>query len=256
MSGAGRKEDVSAAQTRGEGAAEAFLWRALRADTAAKRAKLARRGLALDGEDLAPDTQVLLLRQLYLAHLELRQLEKAVAVARQMIDVGALPDIAHHDAARALYASGDTRGGIAEQRLAARKAPASRRSFHLWSLATWQHFAGDVEGALQTLRRAMRWASRDKALLRAHAAYVRLDAGIAARGLEGIIRELQRSRSREGYGQFLLGMIAWQMGDARRAGPHLRAFLRRNAAADEPKALTLREELRRARLVLAKIESD
>jgi hypothetical protein len=42
------------------------------------------------------------------------------------------------------------------------------------------------------------------------------------------------------------------MGDAGRAAMHLRAFLARNADADEAKAATLREELRRARLVLAK----
>ena len=63
---------------------------------------------------------------------------------------------------------------------------------------------------------------------------------------------LQRARCREGYGQFLLGMLAWHMGDAGRAAMHLRAFLARNADADEAKAATLREELRRARLVLAK----
>ncbi len=235
---------------------EDFLWRALRADSALGRAKWARAGLARAEEDLAPDTQVLLLRQLYLAHLELRQLRKAVEVARQMAAVGPLSDIAHHDAARALYALGDVDGAVAEQRLAARAAPPARRSFHLWSLATWQHFGGDPDGALRTLDRAGRWAARDRALLRAHAAYVKLEQGRAVRGLEGILRGLQRSRSREGYGQFLLGMIAWLMGDTRRAAPHLRSFLRRNASADEAKALTLREELRRARLALARIESD
>ena len=239
-----------------EGVAEGFLWRALRAAGARDRARWARKGLAVSDDELSPDTQVLLLRQLYLAHLETHQLRKAIDVARQMVEVGALEDIARHDAARALYAAGEVAESIAEQRLAARKAPASRRSFHLWSLATWQHFAGEVEGALRALTRARRWASRDRALLTAHTAYVRLDSGRAVRGLDQVVRELSKSRSREGYGQFLLGMIAWHMGDARRAAPYLRAFLRRHAAADEPKALTLREELRRARVVLAKIESD
>lgn len=235
---------------------EDCLWRALRADDAGTRARWAKAGLASPEEELAPDTQVLLLRQLYLAHLDMRQLRRAADVARQMASVGPLKDIAHHDAARALYALGDLDGAIAEQRLAARAAPAPRRSFHLWSLATWQQFAGDLEGALATLGRARRWATRDRALVRAHEAYVKLESGAGVRGLEGIVRDLSRSRSREGYGQFLLGMIAWHMGDRRRAAPHLRAFLRRNASADEAKALTLREELRRARLALARIESD
>ena len=255
MSGAG-PADVSTPRTKREGEAEAFLWRALRADDARKRAKLARQGLATTPEELSADTQVLLLRQLYLAHLELHQLAEAIAIARQMVEVGALEDIARHDAARALYATGEIADAIGQQRLAARRAPAARRSFQLWALGTWQHFTGDVDGAIRTLTRARRWASRGKPLLTAHLAYVRLDAGRAVRELDRIVRDLQRSKSREGYGQFLLGMIAWHMGDARRAAPHLRAFLRRNAAVDEPKALTLREELRRARLVLAKIESD
>lgn len=235
---------------------EDYLWRALRADSAGGRAKWARAGLASAEDELSPDTQVLLLRQLYLAHLEMRQPRKAVEVARQMAAIGPLKDIAHHDAARALYALGDVEEAVAEQRLAARAAPAPRRSFHQWCLASWQHFAGDVDGALATLRRARRWATRDRALIKAHEAYIRLDAGKAVRDLSGTLRALEKSRSREGYGQFLLGMITWHMGDARRAAPHLRSFLRRNASADEAKALTLREELRRARLTLAKIESD
>lgn len=237
-------------------APEDFLWLALRAGSSAERARWARAGLAAAEEDLVPDTQVLLLRQLYLAFLAQRELKRAAEVARQMTRVGAMPDVAHHDAARALYALGDVRAAIGEQRLATRAAPASRRSFHAWSLATWQHFAGDVDGALTSLRRARRWASRGGPLLRAHAAYVKLDAGRGVRRLDEILRDLQKSRSREGYGQFLLGMIAFHMGDRRRAAPHLRSFLRRNASADEAKALTLREELRRARLALARIESD
>ena len=237
-------------------APEDFLWLALHAADAAKREKWARAGLAVDGEELDPDTQVLLLRQLYLAHLDRRRLREAADIVRQMTAVGAMADVAHHDAARAMWALGDTEAAIREQRLAARAAPATRRSFHAWSLATWQHFAGDVDGALTSIRRARRWASRAAPLLRAHEAYIKLDAGRAVRKLDEILRELQRSRSREGYGQFLLGMLAFHMGDRRRAAPHLRSFLRRNASADEAKALTLREELRRARLALATIESD
>jgi len=237
-------------------APEDFLWLALRADTAKGRARYAREGLGCTDEQLAPDTQVLLLRQLYMAQLELRQLRRAADVARQMAAIGPLKDIAHHDAARALFALGDIDEAIAEQRLAARAAPAARRSFHLWSLATWQHFAGDVDGALGSLRRAERWASRDAALVRAQAAYVRLDAGEAPEALGRIVRDLEKSRAREGYGQYLLGMIAYLMGDHRKAAAHLRAFLRRNASVEEAKALTLREELRRSRLVLAEVESD
>lgn len=236
--------------------AEDFLRRALAAPDATHRARWAQRGLALDAADLAPDTQVLLLRQLYLAHLEARRFRKAAEVAGQMATIGPMKDIAHHDASRALEALGETDEAIAAQRKAARHAPVARRSFHFWSLATLQHFHGDVTGALQSLERAERWSHRDRPMIRAHHAYVRLTAGIAVEGLDTRITDLQKSPAREGYGQWLLGMIAHELGDPRKAAVHLRAFLRRHAAADEAKTITLREELRRARVVLAEIESD
>ena len=99
-------------------------------------------------------------------------------------------------------------------------------------------------------------AAAGRPMIRAHVAYVRLDADLAVAELDAIVSALQKSPAREGYGQWLLGMIAYQLGDHRKAAVHLRAWLRRHAARDEAKTLTLREELRRARLALARIESD
>lgn len=218
---------------------------------------IAQAGLAhAVADELTPDTHVLLLRQVYLGHLELKQLAQAAEVAAQMAAIGPLRDVALHDAARALGAMGDLDAAIEQQRLAARAAPPERRSFHLWGLATLQHFAGRAEGALATLSRAERWAARDRALLRAHGALIQLERGGAVEGLADILSDLKASRAAEGYGRFLLGMIAHQMGDPRSAAVHLRAFLNRHASADAPKALTLGEELRRARRVLARIESS
>jgi hypothetical protein len=205
---------------------------------------------------LEPDTQVLLLRQVYLAHLENRHFGEAAAIARQMAELGALQDLAHHDASRALAALGDLDGAVAEQRLAARSAPAERRSFQYWSLATILQFAGDHTAAIGALERGERWAREDRPLLRAHRAWIRLEAGEPVRRIDAIIAELETAKCREGYGQLVLGMLRRAMGDRRRAAVHLRAFLRRNAAIDAAKAITLREELRRARLVLAELESD
>lgn len=205
--------------------------------------------------ELSLDTKMLLLRQAYLAFVELHQLRRAVEIADEMVATGELVDIALHDKARALQALADMPGAIDAQRLAARRAPAKRRSFHLWGLATLLHFAGDPEGAVATVRRGLRASTRDRALLKAHLAYVELERGQAVEDLAGVMEELADSPSREGYGRYLMGMIAWELGDAPRAAVHLSAFLRRNAAIDEAKRLTLREELRRARLVLAKIES-
>ena len=230
--------------------AEELLRLALGAPSSAERARLATLGLGQADIDL--DTQYLLLRQLYLARFAERQYRRAAELAGQMLATGVLSDLAHHDAARALQALADLPGAIAAQRLAARAAPPGRRSFHYWSLATLEHFAGDVDGALAALGHGLRWARRDRPLLRAHAAYIRLDAGRAAPALAGAVASLQRAKCREGYGQYLLGMLAWHMGDLPRAVMHLRAFLTRNAEADEAKTATLREELRRARLTIAR----
>lgn len=232
---------------------EDYLSRALSADSAAGRARYAQAGLDLRVDRIEPDTHVLLLRQLYLAQLEERSFGAAEQTARQMTLVGPMSDIAHHDLSRVLTAMDREDEAIHHQRLAGRHAPASRRSFHLWSLATLQHFAGHVEDALSTLRRAERWAQRDRALIAAHAAYVELDSGGAPEGLEEIVADLEASEGREGYGDYLLGMIADRMGDGRRAETFLRAFLRRNASADVAKTLTLREELRRAQTTLARL---
>lgn len=236
---------------------EEYLRLALQAESPRERARFARLGLRADPEGLAPDTHVLLLRQVYLAYIDSRRFQRAAEVALEMASIGGgLRDVAHHDASRALAAVGDVTGAVAQQRLAARAAPPERRSFHYWSLGTLLHFAEDRASAIAAMRRGERWAHADRPLLRAHRAWIRLEAGQAVRGLEAIIGELEQSKGREGYGQLVLGMLRNWMGDRPRAAVHLRAFLRRNASADVGKAITLREELRRARLVLAEIESD
>ncbi len=239
-------------QTNAAVAPESFLRLALEASSSLDRARYAKAGLAADtDEGISPDTQALLLRQLYLSHLDQRRFRHAAQIARQMAEIGPLSDIGHHDASRALAALGKLDEAIAEQRLATRRAPVSRRSFHFWSLATLQHYAGEPENALASLRHGIRWARRDKPLLRAHSAWVRLDTGEAVPKLAEIVSDLAKAPCREGYGQFILGMLAHHMGDKRRATIHLRAFLRRNASLDSAKATTLREELRRARTALA-----
>lgn len=232
---------------------EERLTRALAARDPATRLQLAREGLSVDPD---ADLTFLLLRQVYVAQVALHQLQGAVEATEAMAATGVMPDVAYTDQARALAAMGKMDRAIEAQRLAARNAPASRKSFQWWSLATLQHFAGDPEAALATLRRALRYAQRDRPLIKAHRAYVRLDTGMPVRGLNAIRDELKRSKVGQGYGQFLLGMIAHRLGDGPAAVVHLQAFLRRNASIDEVKRLTLREELRRARLALAERSSE
>ena len=242
--------EVSSSQT-----PEEYLRLALEAKTPDERARFAAMGLDT-AEDVEPDTEWLLLRQVYLAHVAAHRFRTAADVAEQMAGLGGpLKDVAHHDGSRALAAIGDTSGAIAEQRMAARSAPPARRSFQGWALGTLLQFDGDHVGAASALRRAERWASEDRPLIRAHRAWVELEAGEAAAGLDEVLADLEGSPARKGYGELVLGMLRYQLGDLRQAAGHLRTFLRRNASADAAKVATLREELRRARTVLAEIES-
>ena len=235
---------------------EDYLARALRAEEPEARRREAEQGLALPPETIELDTRVLLLRQVYLAEMAERRYRKAAETAAAMAAVGPLADVGHHDRCRALQAAGDVAGALGAQRLAARNAPARRRSFHYWSLATLQHFSGDIDGALHSLEKGLRHAQADRPLLVAHEAYVLLDAGEAVEDLQAIRQDLASAPCGQGYGQLVLGLIAHAIGDRLAARTHLRAFLRRNASADEVKQATLREELRRARLALAELESD
>lgn len=232
---------------------EEHLGRALRAGSAEERLEHARAGLAAPPDELAADTELLLLRQAYLAHVALHQLGMAVATAEAMAALGPFRDVAHHDRARALAALGRHAEAIAAQRLAARNAPPNRRSFQLWSLATALQFAGDVDGALAAIRKGLRYAQRDRPLLEAQSAYIRLEAGRPVRKLAAIRETLAGAACGQGIGQFVLGMIAFHTDDREGALMHLRAFLARNADIDEPKRLTLREELRRARVAVERL---
>lgn len=234
--------------------AEEWLLMAVRARSTEARLRAARAGLAASPE--APDIRLLLERQLYVARIEQRRFRQALEHALAMIRIGVLRDVAYHDAARVLAALGEPDRAIAMQRLAARTAHPERRSFHLWSLATLQHFAGRPEEALSTLSRAMRCSTRDRALLSAHALYIKLDTGRSVRGAQAIVERLLATKSREGYGRFLLGMIALLEGRTETARQELGAFLARHASADPASALTLREELRRARLGLGRLTSN
>jgi len=235
---------------------EDFLTRALAANSASERAHFARLGLDAD-PDVEPDTEFLLLRQVYLSEIEAHHFHAAAELATRMGQLGgSMEDVAHHDRSRALTALGDTVGAIQAQRLAARCAPPARRSFHCWGLATLLQFVGDYDGAESALKRGERWAHQDRALLRAHRAWVCLLAGRMVEEMAEIIADLESSPARKGYGELVLGMLRHELGDGRRAAVHLRTFVRRNAAIDGPKATTLREELRLARTVLAELESD
>lgn len=234
---------------------EEYLWQATQAKDTSTRLSMAQLGLAIPTDELHPETHLLLLRQLYLVKLELGRLGEARAIAEQMVQTGVMKDTACHDLSRVLFALGDLEGAIVAQRQATRHTPPARRSFHYWCLATWQEHAGQPSEAIESLERGLRWAKRDRALLEAHSACIRLGIGTAVEDLQGYISRLLTSANREGYGRYLVGRIFEEMGDHRQAAVHLRAFLNRNASIDRAKGLTLRRELDYARDVLARVAS-
>ncbi|MDP9034804.1 MAG: tetratricopeptide repeat protein, partial [Myxococcota bacterium] len=124
---AARRETTAVSAPRLSPAApEELLRKAILARSPAARGRWARRGLAARSS-LDKTTHAMLLRQLYLAHYELRRFERAQQIAIQALEVGVLVDVLHQDVARASLARGDVDRAVTHLRLASRRGPASRR---------------------------------------------------------------------------------------------------------------------------------
>ncbi len=228
---------------------------AMNSDDPAEASRYARAGLAraerlreLGGEADAEAT-LLLLRELFKAHVRAGRPRSAHAIARKMTRLGVLSEIAHADLGRACAALGWFERAGRCYRLAARFAPATRRATH-WSacaMALWN--AGRHDEALAALDRATRWSSVTRPLHRAQAAMVEQSRGTTVGDLEEIIADLDASRAAEGYGRFVLGTLAHGRGEHERAGGLLREFIARNER-DPLRAATLAGELTRARAIL------
>lgn len=224
---------------------EGFLQRAIAARSAPARARYARQGLATRAP-LDPTTQSMLLRQLYLAHFEQRDFDRAQVVAEQMLELGVLPDVCHHDLARTMAAADDIDGAAGQLRLAARTAPASRRGFHLWTLGTVLYLAGRLSAAHSALQRALRWSTTDRPLVAGHLALVRAGLEQPVEDLDEIIEQLEEAPCGQGYGRFVLGMLCHLAGRRRDAERHLRAFVTRTRAGRPALAISLAGELQLA----------
>lgn len=137
---------------------EAGLVRARFATQPSARAKYAREGLSCASR--VSETRWLLLRQLYLAHLEGGELVQARQVAHEMVQFPPLADVAWHDAARAALAAEqwqEARNGFID---AARVAPEARKFDHMFALARVLAHLGCPEAALHELQRAQRTRQR------------------------------------------------------------------------------------------------
>lgn len=215
------------------------------------RAKYATRGLAHGSPD--ETTQALLLRQLYLAHMEAERFGDALQVAEQMVETRVMVDVARQDAARACLGLGDVEGAVLHLRIAGRESPASRRAFHLWTLGSTLYLHGRPREAASVLSRAARWATTGKPLYLAQAALARRAAGDPVRNLAVFRARLEDASCSQGYGQFVLGELAFHLGDRRRARSHLEGFLHRTNSGRVALAVTLSAEIREATRLLGLI---
>jgi tetratricopeptide (TPR) repeat protein len=235
--------------------AEQLLQKATAARSALSRARWARRGLS-SRPPLDDTTHAMLLRQLYLSYYEERRFDRARTTALRALDLNVLVDVFHQDAARAALAAGDLAAGLSHLRIAARRGPASRRPFHLWTLGSVLFLAQRYAEASGVLSRAVRWATSDKPLYRAHLALVRIAAGERVEDVSSVIEELAVAPCGQGYGRFVLGHLSYAAGAWKAARRFLEAFVKRTESARPALLLALDGELRMARATLAKMSTN
>ncbi len=210
-----------------EATAAQALDRALHARTPEVRAKAAREGLSGHPD---PDTQALLLRQLYLGELERGALDHAYEAACQAISLRGpqdpMIDVAHHDAARACQARAAWDRAVEHLRQAIAASPPERRLLHLSTLASLLHAVGRSAEAIAPLEQALEAPGTLEPLLRAQLVLAHHATGKSRDSeLDLAFHELSQDSSGEGYGRFVLGELASRMGDRVRARLHLEAFL-------------------------------
>lgn len=195
----------------------------------------------------------MLLRQLYLAHFEQRQFREAVLAVEQSLPLGVLSDVLHQDAARAAFALGDVDLAARHLRTAARVGPPSRRAFHWWTLGSLFYLAGRFADAIGALSRAARWGVRDKPLYEGHLAVARCASGERVTGLRATMKRLVEVPAGQGYGRFVLGLLAFHSKRPADARVHLEAFLSRTAERPRVSAIALDGECRHAENILAQL---
>lgn len=215
----------------------------------------ARRGLA-SRTALDRTTHAMLLRQLYLSLYENRRFEQARSVALQALQLDVLADVISQDAARAALASGDLEAALGHLRAAARRGPASRRPFHLWTLGSALFLAKRYAEAAAALSRAARWGTTDKPLYRAHLALARIAAGEKVDDLQVAINDLAEAPCGQGYGRFVLGHLAYAAGEWTAAKRYLEAFVRRTTTSRPALEIALEGEVRMTRATLAKMSAN
>ena len=197
----------------------------------------------------------MLLRQLYLSHMEGRRFAEALSAAEQMLENAVMPDVARQDAARACLGLGDREGALSHLRIASRVSPPTRRAFHLWTLGSVLFLAGQYGEAVGSLSRAARWGTTDKPLYRAQLALARRAAGEAVVGLSTIRERLEEAPCGQGYGQFVIGAIAFEEKNDALAERYLSLFVQRTTSGRVALEVALSGEVAYARRLLRRIRS-
>jgi tetratricopeptide (TPR) repeat protein len=228
---------------------EQLLQKATLARTSGARAKYAERGLK-QAEGLDATTHAMLLRQLYLSHMEARRFDQALAAAERMIGLDIMPDVARQDAARACLGLMDVERATSHLRIASRVSPAARRAFHLWTLGSVLYLQGRPRDALGPLERAVRWGTTDKPLYLAQVGLARLAMGETVPELAALREQLADAPCGQGYGQFVLGELAFALGDYEEARRYLNAFVRRTTGGRVALTVALAGEIARAERLL------
>jgi tetratricopeptide (TPR) repeat protein len=238
--------------TMGHGASqspEALLEKALSAGSASLRAKYATHGLRQP--TLGPDTHVLLLRQLYLAHLERGHFAEARGVAEQMVALGELVEPALHDAARACIAQGDLASAAGHLRVAARSAPAQRRALHLWTLGRVLYLNEQYAEAVAAFERALRWATGNQTLYRAHIALAKARLANLGRGEVSGLRDHYEALTKLDplplYAEYVAAELLRELDREALANDLLRRFIKQAERSPIETAVGLRAEIERAK---------
>ena len=233
---------------------ELLLRKATLARTSGLRAKYALRALDRGGR-ISRTTRAMLLRHLYLSHMEAKRFDQALTVALEIVSLDVMPDVARQDAARACLGVGDHEGAVSHLRLASRVSPPSRRAFHLWTLGSVLYLAGRYREAAGALSRASRWGTTDRPLYQAQLALSRMAGGevVEADAVNAMRERLADAACGQGYGQFVLGELAFHEGDFEEARRYLRAFVQRSTGGRVALAVALNGEIARARRLLARI---
>jgi tetratricopeptide (TPR) repeat protein len=233
---------------------EELLRMATTAPSSGARAKYATRGLSQIGTDRT--TRAMLLRQLYLSHMEAQRFAEAVEAAREMSQLGVMPDVALQDLARGYLGLGMPARAIEELRRASRVAPASRRAFHLWTLGSVLYFQGYHAQAVFAFARAARWGTTAKPLYQAQLALALLGSGQSVDNFAALREALEEAPCGQGYGRFVLGELAFHQGDRVAARQYLQTFVARTEGGRVALRVGLAAELERARELLTMLEAE